>query len=84
MVVPYLKRYIDIHPTALSVVQADNNGCFYRLMIGIPHAQEIFNKMCLPIYFIDGTFSKTGYYDGVLIQVNGKHGFGGILNLLAC
>ena len=45
MVVPYLKKYIEIHPTALGVVQADNNGCFYRLMISIPHAKKIFMKI---------------------------------------
>ena len=77
MFISYLKEYITMHPSALSVVQADNNGCFYRLMISVPHAKTIFDKMCLPIYFIDGTFSKTGHYDGVLIQVSGKHGFEG-------
>ena len=45
MLITYLKEYITMHPSALSVVQADDNGCFYRLMISVPHAKTIFHKM---------------------------------------
>ena len=78
MVVGYLKVYVQIHPSALAVVQSDTNGCFYRLMVSIPNTKTLFEMTCIPIYFIDGTFSKTGYYDGVLLQVNVKQGFGDI------
>ena len=83
MLVEYLAKYIDKHETALSIVQVDTNDCFYRVMISIPHVVEIFNKICLPIYFIDGTFYRCAYYDGVIIQLSAKIGNGGIIQLCA-
>ena len=35
------------------------------------------------MFFIDGTFQKSKHYDGVLIQLCAKHGFGGTFQLMA-
>ena len=35
------------------------------------------------MYFIDGTFFKSHLYDGVLVQLCGKHGYGGSMRLAA-
>ena len=56
---------------------------FNRTIVSIPHAKEIFDHNCIPMFFIDGTFHKTNFYDGLLIQLSAKHGFGGVLPLIA-
>jgi hypothetical protein len=35
------------------------------------------------MFFIDGTFHNNSFYDGLLIQLSSKHGFGGVLPLIA-
>ena len=79
----YLSKYKDTYPTSTTVLQADTNNCFYRNFISIPDAVEVFENTCIPIYFIDGMFYKSGHYDGVIIQLSGKNGNGGIIQLCA-
>ena len=47
------------------------------------NVKTLFEKCCLPIYFIDETFYKCNVYDGVVIQLCDKHGYGGSLRLMA-
>ena len=63
------------------MVQADSQKRFYRVFVSIPSCARIFKSLSIPFYFIDGTFHKTPSYDGVLIQLCSKHGFGGSLPL---
>ena len=81
MLVKYLQVYHDKNPSSSVVVQADQNNRFYRVFVSIPSSALVFKTLCIPFYFIDGTFHKTANYDGVLIQLCGKHGFGGSLRL---
>ena len=39
------------------------------MFVTIPHASCIFQKFCIPKLHIDGCFSKTPQYDGVIIAV---------------
>ena len=68
----YLPIYKDTYPTTTTIIQANKNDCFYRTFISIPHAVEVFRTTCIPIYFIDGAFYKSGYYDGIMIQLLAK------------
>ena len=38
MLIPFLKRYCSEERQASVVVQADENNCFYRVVIAIPNA----------------------------------------------
>ena len=83
LLIPYLKEYNNDNPNTSSIVQVDSKDCFYRTLVSIPHAKEIFESNCLPMFFIDGTFHNNNFYDGLLIQLSSKHGFGGVLPLIA-
>ena len=83
MLVTFLSHYNEVYPTTLSVIQTDHNNCFYRAIISIPNVTNVFNSSCLPMYFVDGAFYKSGLYDGVVITLGCKHGFGGALQLMA-
>ena len=83
MLVKYLQVYHDKTPYSSVVVQADQNNRFYRVFVSIPSSAFVFKTLCIPFYFANGTFHKTANYDGVLIQLCGKHGFGGSLRLCA-
>ena len=83
LMIPYLKEYINNNPNSSCIVQVDSNNCFYRTLVSIPHATEVFENNCIPMFFIDGTFHNNNFYDGLLIQLSSKHGFGGVLPLIA-
>ena len=55
----------------------------FLAIISIPNVTYVFNSSCLPMYFVDGAFYKSGLYDGVAITLGCKHGFGGALQLMA-
>ena len=63
MLVPYLKKYCILEETASCVVQADENNCFYRVVISIPNASMVFKIFCVPVYYIDATFYQSCHYD---------------------
>jgi hypothetical protein len=77
----YLRRYVEGNPSAVASLQVDDHGCFYRTFISIPHAYETFVKLCIPILFIDGCFSRCPSYDGTIILINAKTGNGGAIPL---
>ena len=81
MLVKYLEVYQEQNQSSTVVVQADSQKRFYRVFVSIPSCAWIFKSLSIPFYFIDGTFHKTASYDGVLIQLCSKHGFGGSLRL---
>ena len=83
LMIPYLKEFIKKNPSAGSIVQVDSNNCFYRTLVSIPHAKKVFQNNCIPMFFIDGTFHNNNLYDGLLIQLSAKHGFGGVLPVIA-
>lgn len=64
-------------------MQADENNCFYRVVISIPNASMVFKKFCIPVYYIDATFYQSCHYDGVIIMLSAKNGNGGIIQLCA-
>jgi hypothetical protein len=77
----YLRRYVSRNPTAMAVLQMDDHDCFYRMFITIPQASEVFKRLCLPMIFIDGAFSKIPTYDGTIILMYGKSGNGSSIPL---
>jgi hypothetical protein len=83
LMISYLKDYNNENPNSSSIVQVDSNNCFYRTLVSIPHAKEVFDSNCLPMFFIDGTFHNNNFYDGLLIQLSSKYGFEGVLPLIA-
>jgi hypothetical protein len=72
----FLRRFIQLNPTASGAYQKDDDGCFYRLFVSIPNGPKIFAQSCLPLYFIDGGFPKSNEYDGVYVVFMGRNGAG--------
>ena len=83
MIVKYLSIYQAHNPASSTIVQADSCDRFYRVIVTVPVCTFLFKKVCIPMFFIDGTFHKSKHYDGVLIQLCAKHGFGGTFQLMA-
>ncbi|GAX20913.1 hypothetical protein FisN_1Lu437 [Fistulifera solaris] len=77
----YLRRYVELNNTASAVLQTDDMNCFYRAFVTIPDAAHVFKKLCIPALFIDGTFSKTHSYGGVLIPIVAADGSGGNIQI---
>ena len=73
LLIPFLTEYNEANPDTLSIVQVDTKNYFYRIIVSMPHVKEMFYKIRIPIYFIDGTFHKTVFYNGILIQLSAKH-----------
>ena len=65
----FLRLCQQQNPTSNVAMQEDNQHRFYRMFVTIPHASCIFQKFCIPKLHIDGCFSKTPQYDGVIIAV---------------
>jgi len=77
----YLERLTNWNPKCTIVAQSDDEGCFYRLFCSIPEGPKIFEKLCVPVYHCDGTFSSTPLYDGILFQICARDGNGGLILL---
>ena len=77
LLITFITEYNEANPKSLSIVQVDAKNCSHRTIVSIPHAKEIFDHNCIPIFFIDGTF-----HDGLLIQLSVKLCFGGALPLI--
>ena len=72
-------KYILLH----SVLYKQITIIVFLAIISIPNVTYVFNSSCLPMYFVDGAFYKSGLYGGVTITLGCKHGFGGALQLMA-
>jgi hypothetical protein len=72
----YLRRYIELNPSASAAYQDDDDGSFYRLFVSIPNGAKIHARCLQPLFIVDGGFPKTNEYDGVYIIFMGKTGGG--------
>ena len=65
------------------MLQVDGDNRFYKDVVSLPNAAEVFRSLLLPYYFIYRTYTRGTHYDGKLVQLCAKHGFGGSLKLMA-
>ena len=79
----YLTGIHILNKNMTVALQKDENDCFCRMFVSIPDAANVFGDLCLPALHMDGTFSKTNLYDGVLFLVIGTSGNGGLILLAA-
>jgi hypothetical protein len=72
----WMRIYHKLNPTAtVALLQDDDECCFYHTFLSIPNGTRIFSKLCQPMFYIDGAFSKTPEHDGVvltLVALNGN------------
>ena len=63
------------------ILQVESNFRFYRMFCGVPNAKNLFYKLCIPIIYVDGCFSKYRLWDGVLIIFSARTGNGSMIIL---
>jgi hypothetical protein len=71
-----LRQRGDLNPEVVVALQVDDQDCFMRLLVTIPHFQEIFSKLCFPMLHLDGAHSKSTLCDGVMILIAANLGNG--------
>jgi hypothetical protein len=72
----FCRSYSDLNPKVVVALQVDHQDCFMRLVVSIPHFQEVFSKPCLRMLHINGAHLKCTLYDGGLILIVAKLGNG--------
>jgi hypothetical protein len=68
--------------TSTVALQDDDKCCFYRSFLSIPNGPRIFLKLCKPMFYIDGAFSKTPEYDGTILTLVALNGNSAVIPLV--
>jgi hypothetical protein len=78
----WMRVYQKLNPTATVAIIDDDEGCYFRGYLSIPNGPKIFRDSCQPMFYIDGTFSKTNEYDGTVLTLVALNGNSAVIPLV--
>ena len=80
----WLRKYHQQNPSACVVLQNDLSDSFYHLLVTIPNFCSILDNMCIKMLHVDGTFCKSGHYDGIIFIVSAMLSNNSVILLAIC